>query len=83
MNQLYYQPIDTVRVSVTRHALLPEASARKPRKRYSLIRILGRALACVVVAAIANVALINFMFFPECNRITRDCFLVQQLWGAK
>lgn len=64
-------------------AHLPQASARQPRKRNSLKGILGRALACVMVMAIVDVALINFMFFPECNRITHDCFLVQHLWGAK
>lgn len=82
MNQLYYQPIYAARVSVTRHTL-PQASARQPRKRISLRRLAGGVLACVIVAAMADVALINFMFFPECNRITHDCFLVQHLWGAK
>lgn len=63
--------------------VLFQASARQPRKCTTLKGILGRALACVMVMAIVDVALINFMFFPECNRITQDCFLVQHLWGAK
>lgn len=93
MNQISFQSVKTSQLGaaypIPRSTLdaaqkvLPQASARQPRKRNSLRGILGRALACVMVMAIVDVALINFMFFPECNRITHDCFLVQHLWGER
>jgi hypothetical protein len=86
MKQISFQSVNAVQVCtaypIPQH-LLPQASARQPRKRSALKEFLGRALACVIVMAIVDVAVINFMFFPECNRITHDCFLVQHLWGAK
>ena len=40
-----------------------------------------RLLTCLVIAAFVTVALINFLFYPDCSRETRDCFLVQHLWS--
>ncbi len=61
-----------------------QASARQQvRKRRSLKEVAGYALACLLMAAIFDIALINMVAYPDCNRVTRDCFLVQHLWGAK
>ncbi len=61
-----------------------QASARRQvRKRQSLLEVIGNALACLLIIAIVDIALINFFAFPDCNRVTRDCFLVENLWGAK
>jgi hypothetical protein len=45
--------------------------------------LIGGTFLCMIVAAILTVVFINAMFFPDCNRDTRDCFLVEKLWGAK
>ncbi len=43
----------------------------------------SKLLLLIVAAALLNGILMNFLFFPECNRITGDCFLIQHLWGAQ
>lgn len=79
VNVPYFAQAGTTKIHIIRSA---PASA-KARKRINPKAIVGRVFACLIVAAIVDVAVINFLFFPECNRITRDCFLVQHLWGAK
>lgn len=59
------------------------ASGNQARKRRNWSEVIQGALACLAMAAIFNVILINFLFFPDCNRDNRDCFVVQHLWGAK
>lgn len=45
-----------------------------------LRQLAGEFFLCLVVAFIFNVAIINGLFF-DCNRVSRDCFLIDQLWG--
>jgi hypothetical protein len=49
--------------------------------RARISEIIGGAIACLIVAALFNVILINALFFPDCNRITRDCFVIDKMWG--
>lgn len=61
-----------------------QASARQQaRQRRNWREIAGNAVACLLIVALVDVAIINFLFFPDCNRDTRDCFLVQHLWGDR
>lgn len=70
--------VDMISLQIT------QASARRQvRKRRNWLEVAGNALACLLIVALIDVAIINFLFFPDCNRDTRDCFLVQHLWGAK
>ena len=59
------------------------SAGRQARKRHAGRELARNAFACLLIAALIDVALINFLLFPDCNRTTRDCFLVQHLWGAK
>jgi len=45
------------------------------------IPIWQKLLACIVIAAALDVSLINLVLYPDCNRTTRDCFLVANAWG--
>ena len=86
MNTSVLQSAITARHGVTHVTLtrVSQASARQQvRKRRSLLEVTGNALACLLIVAIVDIALINFFLFPDCNRVTRDCFLVENLWGAK
>ena len=61
-----------------------QASARRQaRPRRTLREGVITVVACLLAFAVAEVTLINFLFFPECNRTTGDCFLIQHAWGAK
>lgn len=68
----------------TQHQV-PRASAGEnhqvSKRRWK--EVIQCVLACLVITAVADVALINFLFYPECNRETRDCFLVQHMWGQQ
>lgn len=46
-----------------------------------LARKLGSAVALALVWLVMLTVLINSLFFPTCDRVTRDCFLVQNLWA--
>lgn len=65
--------------------MLPAASryARdyQRTRKHSLKELIGGTVMCIIVAAIFNVVFINALFFPDCNRITRDCFLIEKMWG--
>lgn len=61
-----------------------QASARRQaRHPRNWKEVIGYAVACLLIAAVFDIALINMLAYPDCNRETRDCFLVQHLWGAK
>lgn len=49
-----------------------------PRKISGLISKIAFA---ILIAFIFNVIFINALFFPDCNRETRDCFLIEKMWG--
>jgi hypothetical protein len=61
----------------------PNKSLEKPFARRGLKQLLGNIALCLLIAAIIDIAVINALFFPDCNRETRDCFMVQYLWGEK
>lgn len=65
------------------------------KTEWLIVIILGakaRANACLNVfisgllsafcALIISIVFINLFFFPHCNRINRDCFVIQYAWGA-
>lgn len=61
----------------------PVGLAHPPAMRQRILNWLISALLVMMVAALVNVLVINALFFPDCNRITNDCFLIQKLWGAE
>lgn len=86
MNTSVLQSAVSVRHGVTHVTLsrVSQASARRQvRKRRSWLEVTSTTLACLLIVAIVDIALINFIAFPDCNRVTRDCLLVENLWGAK
>lgn len=42
--------------------------------------IIFRLLAPLVAFTIVFTAIINATLFPDCNRETRDCFLINKFW---
>lgn len=78
-------PVDVLVARTT--ILSPRSTASKKnhqaRKRRNWKEVIQGVLACLVIAALLDVVLINVLLFPDCNRDTRDCFLVQHLWVAK
>lgn len=61
-----------------------QASARRQaRHPRNWKEVIGYAVACLLIAAMFDIALINMLAYPDCNRETRDCFLVHHLWAAR
>lgn len=68
----------------TRFTHKPKSSARRQaRRERKFLEVFANLMACLFAFALVEVAVINFLFFPECSRTTRDCFLIQHAWGAK
>lgn len=86
MNTFAFQSEITERRGVTHVTLkrITQASARRQvRHPRNWLEVAGYAMTCLLIAAIVDIALINMLAYPDCNRTTRDCFLVHHLWGAK
>jgi hypothetical protein len=48
--------------------------------RYSLKEYLAWAFISLGALAVTEIGMINVFLYPDCNRETRDCFLVHHLW---
>ena len=44
---------------------------------------IGYITGCMMFSFLFAVLMINWLFYPECNRITNDCFLVNEMWEEK
>ena len=56
----------------------PQKLPRNERRK--LTTILSTAFLALASSTLFSIALINWLFFPMCSRVTGDCFLIQYLW---
>lgn len=45
-----------------------------------ILLILSRLILPATAFTIIFTATINALLFPDCNRVTRDCFLINNFW---
>lgn len=50
-------------------------------KRQKYTRITRTAALAVTGALFLNVLVINYVFYPDCSKATRDCFVIQKAWA--
>lgn len=62
------------------HTFPPSTIRLAPRAR-DYAPVLGRCAVALLLAELFVIVFMNFLFFPDCNRETRDCFLIEHLWG--
>lgn len=57
------------------------SSKKRPQiSEDTIVPVLASIAITVIFASLFVLGLMNFMFYPECSRKTRDCFLVEKLF---
>lgn len=49
-------------------------------QRNNIMTWLGKLIAALMFVLWLDWMLIEWLLYPDCNRMARDCFLVQYVW---